>query len=79
MRMIMIIIRNKIDTFIQHPMQTKLSLNTHRPSRASVESLPPRRLNSESLFGRGVEVIIQHAGQEYRLRRTRNGKLLLNK
>jgi hemin uptake protein HemP len=76
----MIIIRYKINTLIACcPMQNKLRLTTPRTSRAAAAPLPPRRVNSESLFGRGAEVIIQHAGQDYRLRRTRNGKLLLNK
>ncbi len=60
-------------------MQNKLSLTHPRPSRSPVAHVLPRRLSSESLFGPSVEVIIQHVGQEYRLRRTRNGKLLLNK
>lgn len=34
---------------------------------------------SEQLFGPAREVIIVHLGTVYRLRRTRNGKLLLNK
>lgn len=59
-------------------MQNKLSLPM-RTLRLSPTPAGPRRLNSESLFGRGIEVIIQHGGQEYRLRRTRNGKLILNK
>jgi hemin uptake protein HemP len=38
-----------------------------------------RRLHSEFLFSEGDEVFIQHQGEEYRLRRTRNGKLILTK
>jgi hemin uptake protein HemP len=38
-----------------------------------------RRLHSEFLFSQGDEVFIQHQGEEYRLRRTRNGKLILTK
>lgn len=34
---------------------------------------------SQDLFGDDVEVIIRHGEQTYRLRRTRNGKLILNK
>ncbi len=60
-------------------MQNKLSLPDHQASRPAVRTLAPRRVNSEMLFGRGVEVVILHDGQEYRLRRTRNGKLILNK
>jgi hemin uptake protein HemP len=59
-------------------MQNKLSLPA-RPVSRPAQALAPRRLNSDVLFGRCVEVIILHDGQEYRLRRTRNGKLILNK
>lgn len=38
-----------------------------------------KRLYSEFLFSQGDEVFIQHQGEEYRLRRTRNGKLILTK
>ncbi len=37
------------------------------------------RLNSTELFGTAQEVIIEHAGEEYRLRLTRQGKLILTK
>lgn len=45
------------------------------PNRAA--SLP--RLRSEDLFRSSHELIIEHQGQEYRLRLTRNDKLILNK
>ena len=38
----------------------------------------PRVLESESLFQGRTEVVIRHAGREYRLRRTRHDKLILN-
>ncbi|MDI1279149.1 hemin uptake protein HemP [Methylobacter sp.] len=38
-----------------------------------------QRLNSAELFGTGNEVVIEHAGEEYRLRLTRQGKLILTK
>jgi hemin uptake protein HemP len=59
----------------------KLCLPARTP-RTEARARPPaarRRLHSDSLFAGGVEVIILHDGQEYRLRRTRNGKLILNK
>lgn len=37
------------------------------------------RIDSEHLLGRGREIIVAHAGEEYRLRQTRNGGLLLTK
>ena len=36
-------------------------------------------LDSRRLFGGTQEVRIHHEGQEYRLRQTRNGKLILTK
>ncbi|MFP4353780.1 MAG: hemin uptake protein HemP [Phycisphaerae bacterium] len=37
------------------------------------------RLDSAELFARRDEVLIHHQGEVYRLRLTRNGKLILNK
>lgn len=37
------------------------------------------RLQSTELFGTAREVVIEHAGEEYRLRLTRQGKLILTK
>ena len=38
-----------------------------------------KRIYSDTLFLHGDEVFIQHRGEQYRLRRTRNGKLILTK
>lgn len=48
-----------------------------RRERNPAES--PRTLSSERLFGPAREVQIEHQGEVYRLIRTRNGRLLLNK
>jgi len=49
-----------------------------RPHLARVE--PPRRLTSEELIGpHRHELVIRHAGFDYRLRITRQGKLILTK
>lgn len=40
---------------------------------------PYKPISSDSLFVVGNEVLIQHRGEQYRLRRTRNGKLILTK
>lgn len=41
---------------------------------------PPRVIASESLFAPGQrEVVIEHGGERYRLRQTRNNKLILTK
>jgi hemin uptake protein HemP len=36
-------------------------------------------LDSRALFGERLEIAIRHEGQLYRLRKTRHGKLILNK
>jgi len=38
-----------------------------------------QRLNSAELFNTSREVVIEHAGEEYRLRLTRQDKLILTK
>ena len=54
---------------------------TKRPSRPrpSKDDPPRREIESDALFEGRREVIIVHDGQEYRLRRTRQGKLILTK
>jgi len=49
-----------------------------RASQAESRAKPPR-LSSRTLFGQAKEVVIEHCGEEYRLRRTRNGRLILTK
>ena len=41
--------------------------------------LPPRTLSSEALFNGLYEIGINHGGSLYRLKITRQGKLILNK
>ena len=36
-------------------------------------------LDSQAIFGTRAEILIQHGDQIYRLRKTRHGKLILNK
>lgn len=38
-----------------------------------------KSIYSDALFLHGDEVFIQHRGEQYRLRRTRSGKLILTK
>ena len=40
---------------------------------------PPREIPSDQIFAGTHEVLIRHAGELYRLRLTRNGKLILHK
>ncbi|MBX3725874.1 MAG: hemin uptake protein HemP [Xanthomonadales bacterium] len=48
------------------------ALQTDRPAQAP-------RLDSASLFAGRREIVIEHGGCEYRLRRTRTDKLILTK
>lgn len=50
------------------------------PLLAAARAQPSKpRLKSEDLFRNGSELIIEHRGEEYRLKLTRNDKLILNK
>jgi hemin uptake protein HemP len=70
------------------------TMNTHnphefrfRPRRPAAEEparfdhgrLPPKTVSSEALFNGQYEIGIDHAGSLYRLKITRQGKLILNK
>ena len=51
-------------------------------SNRSIPSASPngaQRIDSHRLLAGGRELVIDHAGQEYRLRLTRNDKLILTK
>ncbi|HSW12388.1 MAG TPA: hemin uptake protein HemP [Solimonas sp.] len=48
------------------------------PHTQPTRSVTPR-LRSDELFRGTHELVIEHHGQEYRLRLTRNDKLILNK
>lgn len=52
-------------------------LNTIRPSRDGASELG--LLTTEQLFGNRQEIAIVHDGEAYRLRITRNNKLILTK
>jgi hemin uptake protein HemP len=55
------------------PMSRTTSADDARISPA------PKQTTSSALFGGAQELRIDHHGQEYRLRQTRNGKLILTK
>lgn len=57
-------------------MQSATTLSLSRRPQ-SVAATP--RLKSADLFRGTHELVIEHHGQEYRLRLTRNDKLILNK
>ncbi len=56
-----------------------ISSNDRFESRGNDAVYQPRLLESSQLFGRNNEVMIRHEGSIYRLRITRNGKLIMNK
>lgn len=47
--------------------------------KLSITQATQPRLHSKELFGSAREIVIEHAGDEYRLRLTRQGKLILTK
>ena len=49
--------------------------NLHQSGAADLKTL----IDSDTLFKSGDVVHILHKGEQYSLRRTRNGKLILNK
>lgn len=57
----------------------------HNPTRPPLRQVPPPQhsptpaLDSTALFGKGGEVLIAHGSETYRLRLTRQGKLILTK
>ena len=56
------------------------SADASSPEVSRVETtLPKERWRSEELLGNRCEVLIEHQGELYRLRRTRQGKLILHK
>jgi len=54
-------------------------LNLELPIKQDTTPALRQRLYSAELFGTAREVVIEHAGEEYRLRLTRQGKLILTK
>jgi hemin uptake protein HemP len=55
--------------------------NTHSDSGAKLSNASGRirRTTSEALLGEGQVLVIMHHDQEYQLRHTKNGKLILTK
>lgn len=64
---------------IASPSPRHAALALPARSAAPVASPSSRRLDSGSLLAGCREIIIVHAGCEYRLRRTQNDKLILTK
>lgn len=59
-----------------------LRLNRDKPAapgRASVSACDKHCISSDELFGKCTEICIRHCGNDYRLRITRQDKLILTK
>lgn len=69
--------------FEQHPASSGFPGGDMQPLATAGPAAParriPPRINSGQLLAGAHEVLIEHAGQEYRLRLTRNDKLILTK
>lgn len=61
-----------------HPLYKPKIAGAHQPLDSGENGGRPR-LNSKQLFAEQNEIIIEHQGDEYRLRITSNGKLILTK
>lgn len=62
-------------------MKHDKAMPMEKPAAAEAGTLSGsrRRLSSAELLGAAREIVIEHGGDEYRLRVTSNGKLILTK
>jgi hypothetical protein len=60
-------------------MQTRPTLSSRNPIEPGTRSFPPGAIPTDFLFQGGQEILINHNGEHYRLRITKNGKLILTK
>ncbi len=63
----------------KQPLSTLEPLDIALSAKQDITPALRQRLQSAELFGTAREVVIEHAGEEYRLRLTRQGKLILTK
>ncbi len=72
-----------LEAFVYRPESATAAFDAGVTDASVPESAPPPapppRIDSGRLFGGCRELVIEHAGCEYRLRRTRTGKLILTK
>ncbi len=61
------------------PTATLPSASPGSDRRPAATATGPQRIDSSRLLAGTRELIIEHAGSEYRLRRTQNDKLILTK
>ena len=57
----------------------ELAMPSAKPDEARVRAGKVRRLLADALFGAARELVIEHGSEEYRLRITQSGKLILTK
>jgi len=60
-------------------MKPSPQLLTEKPERPPLPAENTSLLESAALFGKRDEILIAHGAETYRLRRTRQGKLILTK
>jgi len=58
------------------PTQSQLKVQENQ-RQEPIPAMGADRVASQQLLGRRGELIIEHEGREYRLRRTQSGKLIL--
>lgn len=64
----------------EHGSTTQQSFLRSRETNPVVRTSPPvRTFSSRELFAGSTEIAIEHTGSIYRLKITRQGKLILNK
>ncbi|MAY63338.1 MAG: hemin uptake protein HemP [Rhizobiales bacterium] len=63
----------------QHPTSDRTPDTSGSPLRTATERSGVKVVESSDLFGRLSEIGIMHEGSLYRLKITRQGKLILNK
>jgi hemin uptake protein HemP len=64
---------------LQFAMKNDSQPPAAKPEMSRTPAVIPRPLDSVALLGTKGEVEITHQGETYRLRRTRQGKLILTK
>ncbi len=60
----------------KHQTETSEGLYSEKPDFSAFQK---QRITSQELLSGRQEIVIDHLGEEYRLRTTRNGKLILTK
>lgn len=61
------------------PMHAHTPSSVRRPLEPGQRIFPPGAIPTDFLFQGNQEVLIDHNGEQYRLRITKNGKLILTK